>query len=116
MFGKSNIQRSYPIRAAVATVSCMKRIARLTPNRLRKYRLHFGYEQTEVAFLLGIKSHARISEWEQGITKPSLDNLLQLSIIYRTLPDELYYDLRQEFVKDLAEREKFLQIKRDQGG
>jgi len=94
----------------------MKREERFTPNLLRKYRLLMGYEQTEVAFLLGLKSHARISEWEQGISKPSLDNLLQLSIIYRTLSEELYYDLRQEFVRELTEREKILMAVKDQGG
>ena len=71
-----------------------------------------GYEQIEVAFLLGLKSHARVSEWEAGISKPSLDNLLQLSMIYRTMPDELYYDLRQEFLKDIRKREKILLVAR----
>ncbi len=93
-----------------------KRVDKLIPNRLQKYRLLAGYEQTEVAILLGLKSHARISEWEQGKAKPSLDNILQLSIIYRTLPDELYYDLRQEYVKEIAEREKLLLTQRDEGG
>ncbi len=75
-----------------------------------------GYEQLDVAFLLGIKSHASISEWEQGITKPSLENLLQLSIIYRTLPDDLYPDLRRKFLKDIRERLRILQAQRDRGG
>ena len=94
----------------------MKRVASLTANRLRIYRIRMGYEQKEVAFLLGLKSHARISQWEEGVAKPSLDNLLQLSIIYRTLPDELYYDLRQEYVLDVKKRERELQVKRDEGG
>ena len=76
----------------------------ITLNRLRKYRLQMGYEQQEVAYLLGLKSHTRISQWEQGIKKPSLDNLLLLSLIYRTLPDELYYDLRHELRKEFLER------------
>lgn len=85
----------------------------ITPNRLRKYRLLMGYDQTEVAFLLGLKSHARISEWEQGIARPSLKNLIQLSIIYRTLADELYYDLRHELTKELMKREHLLQVKKE---
>lgn len=97
-------------------VYSMRRSGKLTPNRLRKHRLLMGYEQKEVAELLGFKSHARISEWEQGISKPSLINLLQLSIIYQTLPDELYYDVRQECVKEIRQREKLLQQKRDMGG
>ena len=96
----------------------MKRAEKYTPNNLRKYRHINGYEQKEVAFLLGLRSAGRISEWENGISKPSMDNLMQLSIIYRTLPDELYYDLRQEFLKDFAKRQKLLLEKRvqDLGG
>ena len=75
-----------------------------------------GFEQLEVASLLGLKSHARVSEWEAGLSKPSLENLLQLSIIYRTPIDELYYDLRQEFIKDIKARMEILQAKRDMGG
>lgn len=75
-----------------------------------------GYQQKEVAFLLGLNGAGRISEWENGISKPSMDNLMQLSIIYRTLPDELYSDLRLEFVKDMKKRMQALEAKRDQGG
>ena len=75
-----------------------------------------GYQQKEVAFLLGLKGAGRISEWEQGTSKPSMDNLFQLSLIYRTLPDELYYDLREEFKQELRERERILEASRDQGG
>ena len=68
-----------------------------------------GYQQSEVIFLLDLNSHSQLSEWEAGRLRPNLENLLRLSIIYRTLPDELYYDLRQELVKDIEEREKLLQ-------
>ena len=94
----------------------MKREGKFRLNRLRKYRRLMGYEQGEVAVLLGMKNHTRISKWEQGICRPSMEYLFRLSILYRTLPDELFYDLRQEFVKDMRERIKILQGKRDQGG
>ncbi len=94
----------------------MKRAGNFTPNNLRMYRLLMGYQQKEVAFLLGLNGAGRISEWENGISKPSMDNLMQLSIIYRTLPDELYSDLRLEFVKDMKKRMQALEAKRDQGG
>lgn len=73
-------------------------------NNLRKHRLRMGYEQLEVAYLLGQKSHTRISQWEQGIKKPSLENLLLLSLIYQTLPEELYYELRGELRQEFEER------------
>lgn len=94
----------------------MRRAGDYTPNNLRQYRRRMGYEQKEVAFLLGLKGAGRISEWENGISKPGIDNLFQLSLIYRTLPDELYYDLRQGFLKDTAERERLLREMKDQGG
>ena len=103
---------SYACPRQLTPLGGMKFANRLIPNRLRIYRLKMGYEQIEVAFLLGLKSHARVSEWEAGISKPSLDNLLQLSMIYRTMPDELYYDLRQEFLKDIRKREKILLVAR----
>jgi len=81
-------------------------------NRLRKYRLRTGLEQLEVAYLLGHKNHTRISQWEQGIKKPSLENLLLLSLVYQTLPDELYYDLRHELRQEYEERLRmFRQLK-----
>jgi transcriptional regulator with XRE-family HTH domain len=94
----------------------MKRAQPFTPNCLRKYRLLLGYDQAEVAFLLGLKGRGRISEWEQGTSKPGLDNLLQLCIIYRTQPEELYYDLRQEFIKDIHGRLELLQQHRARDG
>lgn len=75
-----------------------------------------GYEQSEVAQLLGFTSHARISEWEQGRAMPSAKNLLQLSIVYSTLPDELYYELRQELVREISVRQQQLYVIRNNSG
>lgn len=63
-----------------------------------------GYEQKDIAYLLGLKSHSCVSEWEQGKKNPSIENLLLLSILYRTLPDQLYYDLRFELQKEVRHR------------
>ena len=85
-------------------------------NNLRSHRLRMGYEQLEVAFLLGLKSHARISQWERGIKKPSIENLFLLSLIYRALPDELYLELRTELRKEYEERIcVFQQLKKESG-
>lgn len=62
------------------------------PNRLKKYRCIKGYTQTHVAKILGMKQSNLISEWEKGITAPSLDNLLKLSCIYQTLIEEIYFE------------------------
>lgn len=52
-----------------------------------------GYSQKEVARLLGHKDTTMLSRWEKGKSMPSARNLLKLSIIYRTLADQLYFDL-----------------------
>ena len=70
------------------------------PNRLRMHRKMMGHKQRHVATLLGLYDTKPLSMWENGITIPSTINLLKLSIIYRTFPNELYYEhfieLREE--------------------
>lgn len=60
------------------------------PNRLKKYRCMYGYTQKQVAEILGMNQSNLISEWEKGITSPSLNNLLKLANLYHTLIEELY--------------------------
>lgn len=61
-------------------------------NNLKKYRRIIGYSQKEVAKILGFKSTSRISLWEKGKAMPSIENILKLSALYSTLPNELYYN------------------------
>ncbi len=94
----------------------MGNVKRRVSNRLRKYRLERGLEQREVAYLLGIKSHSSISQWEHGVNLPTLEKLFLLSFIYKTLPDELYYDLRQEVLHKYKGRlARFKKLKRESG-
>lgn len=67
-----------------------------------------GYSQRDVAKLLKQKSASSISRWEKGVSLPSVENLLKLSFLYRTLCNELYFDLSLEFRDALHEREKRL--------
>ena len=53
------------------------------------------YKQKQVAALLGIHP-AQLSQWESGLKLPSTINLLKLGIIYRTLPNDLYFEYYQE--------------------
>lgn len=78
----------------------MVHAGRHIPNKLRKYRRLMGYTQAQVALLLGVHCRSRIALWEQGIRMPSADNLLQLSILYCTLTNELYPD----YLKFLKQR------------
>lgn len=81
----------------------MKRVINRIPNRLRRYRSIMGYNQREVARLIGLQSTSTISRWEKGLARPTLENLIRLSVLYRTLIDQLYIDLRQQIIKDLRE-------------
>ena len=68
-----------------------------------------GYKQRHVATLLGLYDTKPLSMWEKGVAIPSTINLLKLSIIYRTFPNELYYELFTELREELKALE-FLQF------
>lgn len=65
-----------------------------------------GYSQQDVAKILGFRSSGRISRWEKGEAIPSVKNLLKLSVLYATLPNELYFDLWQESKNKIKKENK----------
>lgn len=69
-----------------------------------------GYSQKDVAKIFEFKSTSRISRWERGESMPNVKNLLKLSFLYSTLPNELYADLWEDIRKKL--REKKITFKR----
>lgn len=73
------------------------------PNRLRKYRRLAGYKQKDVAQILKLRCTNRLSRWEQGRSLPSLSNVLKLSALYKTLVEELYFELLKQNRKELDE-------------
>jgi len=74
------------------------------PNRLRMHRKLVRYKQKQVAALLGLNA-AQLSKWENGVQMPNSINLIKLSIIYRTLPTELYFEYFQEIRDQLKAKE-----------
>ena len=64
-----------------------------------------GFSQTEVAEKLRLKSSAIISRWEQGVSLPSLDNALKLSVIYKTLVNELFWEIFTAYRLELLKNE-----------
>ena len=70
-------------------------------NTLRHRRKILGLTLKEVAKLLKHKNVSRLSKWEHGISTPNLLNLLKLSIVYKTLIDQLYPEIRTELRKRL---------------
>ena len=77
-------------------------------NSLRKHRKIMGYRQIDVALLLDLNNTSRICRWEKGLSFPNTINLIKLSIIYRTFPNELYFDLMLELRHELLKKEKIL--------
>ena len=80
--------------------------SRHIPNRLRKHRRISGYKQSEVAEILGLRSTNRLSRWEKGLSLPSLNNLFKLSALYKTLVEELYFDVLKETRKEIEQKFK----------
>jgi transcriptional regulator with XRE-family HTH domain len=78
------------------------------PNRLKEYRDIYGLSQKDVAFLLGIKGSTRIGQWERGVKTPCMTHLLKLSLIYRALVNDLYFDLLQEYKDTISQKQEQL--------
>lgn len=84
------------------------------PNHLRKHRKTRGLKQKDVAKILGLKSASSISRWERGLCLPKLTNIFKLAVLYRTMADALFIDLRRLLQDDILKKEeKGLRIKTD---
>lgn len=66
------------------------------------HRRLMGFRQRHVARLLGLYDTKPLSLWEKGLAMPSAVNLIKLSIIYRTYPNELYLELFSELRKEVS--------------
>jgi transcriptional regulator with XRE-family HTH domain len=83
----------------------MEKGNRPIPNTLRLHRMTMGYTQKQVARLLGLHDSVPVSMWEKGALLPSTLNLIKLSLIYRTYPNELYSDVFLTLREELREKE-----------
>ncbi len=63
------------------------------PNKLRLHRLAMGFDQVQVARILGYKSTSKLSRWENGLTFPDLVNACKLAGLYHVYVEALYWDL-----------------------
>jgi len=45
-------------------------------------------------------SPTRLSQWERGLRKPSIETLVRLAVIYRVMIDQLCTDLRQDTIHE----------------
>lgn len=77
-------------------------------NSLRKYRRARGLRQKDVARILGISSTTLISRWENGQCFPKLENLFKLAVLYRTMVDTLFVDMRRVLKEEIITAEEEL--------
>lgn len=83
----------------------MKISKRPCHNRLRYYRKQAGLQQKQVAEMLGLKSTAIISRWENSFSYPDLINAFKLAVAYGVMVDALYFDLRESVKGDIQKVE-----------
>ena len=58
-------------------------------KRLRKLRFRYGLTQNELAEIIGIKRNT-YSDWENGKTEPSFENLIKLADLLEVSLDWLF--------------------------
>jgi transcriptional regulator with XRE-family HTH domain len=90
----------------------MRTIHKFLPNCLRKYRRAAGFKQKDVACILGLKTSGELSRWENSLSLPELQNVFRLAILYRTMVDTLFIDLRILLIEEVAQAEKLYKQKR----
>jgi transcriptional regulator with XRE-family HTH domain len=76
------------------------------PNRLKTCRRLMGYSQEDIRRKLRLQSTSMISRWESGQKMPSGENLLKLSVLYKTLVNELYLGLTKEYHAEIYPAEQ----------
>src|SRR3954469_1648642 len=73
-------------------------------NYLRTYRKRTGLSQTEMAFLLGCASGAKVSRYEHGARRPSLVTALACEVILRVALPELFAGMYRDVEKQIGRR------------
>lgn len=85
------------------------------PNSLRKYRRARDLKQKEVAQILGLQSGGLVSRWETGHPLPKTLNVIKLAVLYRTMADAFFIDLRRTLQKDVLKAEEKILKNRQYG-
>jgi transcriptional regulator with XRE-family HTH domain len=80
-------------------------------NSLRRYRKARGLQQKEVAQILGLKSSSMVSRWENGFCLPKPLNMFKLAVLYRTMVDALFIDLRMLLKEEVMKAERLYRQK-----
>jgi transcriptional regulator with XRE-family HTH domain len=84
------------------------------PNYLKTYRKRAGLTQDEMAFLLGCKSGAKVSRYEQFKRRPSLETVFAYQTILQVPANELFAGIFQEAQRETNKRVESLKKKLSQ--
>src|SRR5213593_4471467 len=88
--------------------SAVRRPRQLFPNGIRKYRKESGLRQKHLAFLMGLKSVATLSRYENGIVTPGLENLAALEFALETSYRSFYRDFATRIAGEVRMRRQKL--------
>jgi transcriptional regulator with XRE-family HTH domain len=78
------------------------------PNYLRTHRKRLALSQKDIAFLLGVKSGAKVSHYERFTRLPSLKTALAFEFLFQIPVRELFEGLYQESERKIEERAMLL--------
>lgn len=77
-------------------------------NRIRKFRRESQLGQKQAVFLMGLKSVAALSRYENGLRTPNLKNLFALELTLGVPARRLYPDLATHVAKEIRLRREKL--------
>ena len=82
--------------------------SRPLPNYLRSQRKRLALLQSEVAFLLGAQSDAKVCRDERFVREPTLETALAYEVIFQKPIKELFAGRYREIEQQVAHRAKIL--------
>jgi len=77
-------------------------------NYLRSYRRRSGLSQAEMAFLLGCRSKAKVSRYEQHARRPSLESVFIYEVVFGAHAQELFRGVFEKVEKETRKRAQML--------
>ena len=86
-------------------------MSRKLQNYLLTQRKRFGLTQEETAFLLGVKSGAKVSRYERFQRLPNLKTALALQALFGVPVAELFAGVYEQVEKETSDRARILESK-----
>lgn len=74
-------------------------------NKLAVFRKRMKFTQKQVAAILGLTNVSAISNYERGVSLPSLERAFSFAIVYRVPVELLFPDLYEWLRLELRQRE-----------